>query len=377
MIRLSKLKGTGTRAGDAPIDFGMASKHWLLIQRGTTMHSFLKRSSTLLFFALAALPLAAQNYSLKGSIAIPGDGFWDYSTADSDARRLYVSHGTEGAVVDLDSHAVVGTIPKTNGVHGIAVAPDLGKGYISAGRDNTVVVFDLKTLATLTTITVGQNPDGILYEPVTHRVFTFNGRSNDSSVIDTSTNKVVETVPMGGKPEFPVADGKGFVFVNIEDKNEILHFNASTPSKVDHISLGDCDEPSGLAMDRVGRRLFPVCGNNQMPVVDADSGKVVKKVKIGNGPDAAAWDPGTKLAFSSNGQDGTLTVIKQDSPDKYTVVQTVPTQRSARTMAVDLKTHTVYLPAAEFGPAPAATADNPHPRPKMVPGSFKLLIVSQ
>jgi YVTN family beta-propeller protein len=341
------------------------------------MYSFLKRSTITAILAMASLPLAAQNYSLKGSIPIPGDGFWDYVAADSDARRLYVSHGTEVAVLDLDSHAVVGTIPKTNGVHGIAVAPDLGKGYISAGRDNTVVVFDLKTLATLATIPVGQNPDGILYEPVTHRVFTFNGRSKDSSVIDTATNKVVETVPMGGKPEFPIADGKGYVFVNIEDKNEILHFKASEPSKADHIALEGCDEPSGLAMDRDGRRLFPVCGNNVMPVVNADSGKIVAKVKIGNGPDAAGWDPGTKLAFSSNGQDGTLTVIKQDSPDQYTVAQTVKTERSARTMAVDLKTHTVYLPAAEFGPAPAATADNPRPRPKMLPGTFKLLIVSQ
>ncbi len=341
------------------------------------MLSFLKFFAIPAFAALAALPLTGQNYSLKGSIPISGDGFWDYVAANSDARRLYVSHGTEVAVVDLDSHAVIGIIPKTNGVHGIAVAADLGKGYISAGRDNTVVVFDLKTLGTLATVAVGQNPDGILYEPVTHRVFTFNGRSKDSSVIDTATNKVVATVPMGGKPEFPAADGKGDVFVNIEDKNEILHFKASDPSKAEHIALVGCDEPSGLAMDRAGRRLFPVCGNNVMPVVNADSGKIVAKVKIGNGPDAAAWDPGTELAFSSNGQDGTLTVIKQDSPDQYTVVQTVTTQKSARTMAVDLKTHTVYLPAAEFGPAPAATADNPRPRPKMLPGSFKLLIVSQ
>lgn len=332
--------------------------------------------ATVSLLFVAAAPLRAQNYSLKSSIAIPGEGGWDYAAADAAGRRLYVSHGTEVVVLDLDSRAIVGKIPNTNGVHGIAIAANLGKGYVSAGRDNVAVVFDLKTLKTLATVKTGQNPDGILYEASTKRVFTFNGRGSDATVIDATSDTAIATLPMGGKPEFPATDNQGNVWVNIETKGEILHFKADNPANPDHWSIKPCDEPSGLAFDAAGRRLFSVC-DKVMAVTDADKGTVVATLKIGDGPDAAAWDPEMKLAFSSNGQDGTLTVIKQDTPDTYRVVQTVKTARGARTMALDTKTHTIYLPAAEFGPAPAPTADQPRPRPKIVPGTFKLLVVSE
>lgn len=325
---------------------------------------------------VAALPLEAQNYSVKSSIPIPGEGGWDYLLADADSRRLYVSHGSEVVVLDLDSKTITGKITGTNGVHGVALATNLGKGYISAGRDNTAVVFDLKTLKTLGTVKTGTNPDGILYEASTKRVFTFNGRSNDATVIDATNDTAVATVPMGGKPEFPATDDKGNVWVNIETKGEILHFKADNPSKAEHWSIKPCEEPSGLAFDAEGRRLFSVC-DKVMAVTNADTGKVVATVVIGDGPDAAGWDPAKKLAFSSNGQDGTLSVIKQDTPDKYHVAQTVTTEKSARTMALDTKTHTIYLPFAKFEPPPAPVAGQPRQWPKMVPGTFKVLVVSE
>jgi DNA-binding beta-propeller fold protein YncE len=326
-----------------------------------------------LLVGLSLSPLfGAETYKMTGSIPIPGEGGWDYSTADSDNRRLYVSHATVVEVLDLDSHKIVGQIPNTNGVHGIAIAHDLGRGFISAGRDNQVVIFDLKSLKTIGTAKTGTNPDGILYEPTTHRVFAFNGRSKDATVIEGASGDVAGTIALGGKPEFPVADGSGKVFVNIEDKNEIVHLDPKTLKVEAHWSITPAESPSGLAIDTKNHRLFAVCDGKKMVVVNYDDGKVVATVPIGEGPDAAAFDPGTKLAFSSNGQDGDLTVVRQDSADKYSVAQTVPTKRGARTMALDLKTHTIYLPDADFGPAPAGGG-----RPKIIPGTFKLLIVSR
>ncbi|MBV8897581.1 MAG: YncE family protein [Acidobacteriaceae bacterium] len=314
--------------------------------------------------------LAAASYKLTKTIPIPGDGGWDYLYADSPNRRLYVSHGTEVDVVDLDSDAVVGKIPGTNGVHGIAIADDLGRGFISDGRDNQVTIFDIKTLAVISTVKTGTNPDGILYDPFSKRVFAFNGRSQDMTAIEAADGSVAGTVPLGGKPEFPATDGNGNVYVNIEDRSEIVHFDPKTLEVKQHWSLNpQCDSPSGLAIDPKARRLFPVCENKVMAVVDADSGKVITTVPTGAGTDAAAFDPGSKLAFASNGQDATLTVIKEDSPDKFTLVENAKTQRSARTMALDTQTHRVFLSAAEMGPAPAPTADNPRPRPKMVHSS--------
>jgi DNA-binding beta-propeller fold protein YncE len=329
----------------------------------------------LLFFGLGSAQMfAAATYKLAKTIPLPGDGGWDYSTADSNRRRLYVSHGTEVEVLDFDSEKLVGKIPDTDGVHGIAIANDLGRGFISAGRANQVVIFDLKSLRTLGTAKTGTNPDGILYEPTTHRVFAFNGRSKNATAIDAASGEVVGTIDLGGKPEFPVADGRGNVFVNIEDKNEIVHLDPKTLSVKAHWSIAPAEAPSGLAIDIKNHRLFAVCDSKAMLIVNSDTGKIVATVPIGEGPDAAGFDPAIGLAFSSNGQDGTLTVVKKQSADKYSVAQTVSTKRGARTMAIDLKTHNIYLPDADFGPAPAG---NPHARPKVIPGTFKLLVVSR
>jgi YVTN family beta-propeller protein len=279
-------------------------------------------------------------------------------------------------VVDADTNAVVGDIPNTNGVHGIAIVTDVDKGFTSNGRDNAVTVFDLKTLKPIANIPVGRNPDAIMYDPFSKRLFTFNGASHDTTAIDAKTNSVVGTIALGGKPEFAVTDEKGQVYVNIEDKNEIVRLDPVKLSVENHWSIAPGEEPSGLAIDRKHRRLFSVCGNKLMAVVNADNGKVITTLSIGAGTDAAAFDPETGFAFSSNGE-GTLTVVHEDSPDKFTIVENVPTQARARTMAPDLKTHQVFLVTAEFGPAPTATAQQPRPRAPMVPGTFTLLVLSR
>ncbi len=305
---------------------------------------------------LASALLAATSYKLVKTIPIPGEGGWDYLYADSANRRLYVSHATEVEVLDLDTNAIVGKIPNTNGVHGIAIADDLHRGFVSDGRDNQVTIFDLKSLDVISTVKTGTNPDGILYDPFSKRVFAFNGRSKDATAIDAETGTVAGTIPLGGKPEFPATDGKGNVYANIEDTSELVRLDPKTLEVKNRWPLGpQCDSPSGLAIDTSSRRLFPVCENKVMAVVDADSGKVITTVPTGAGTDAAGFDPGTKLAFASNGGDATLTVVKEDSPDKYSVVENAKTSRGARTMALDTKTHKIYLSDADFGPAPAAT----------------------
>ncbi len=332
------------------------------------------------YIALLVLTLSAAgvgSYKLVKTIPVPGEGGWDYLYADSPNRRLYVSHGTEVDVMNLDTGTMAGKIPNTNGVHGIAVADHLNRGFISDGRDNQVTIFDLNTLSVISNVKAGTNPDGIVYDPYSNRVFAFNGRSSNMTAIDAETGKVAGTVALGGKPEFPATDGKGNVFVNIEDKSELVRFDPKTLEIKNRWPLAPCESPSGLAIDPAHHRLFPVCENKIMAVVDADNGKVITTVPTGEGTDAAAFDPGTKLAFSSNGGDGTLTVIKQESADKYSVAQNVQTRRGARTMALDLKMHTVYLSDADFGEKPAATAENPRARPKMIPGTFKLLVVAQ
>ncbi len=337
----------------------------------------------------AILNAGPSGYHVTKTLKLGGDGGWDYLTVDAKARRVYISRGTHVMVVDADTGAVVGDIPNTNGVHGIAIAPDLDKGFVSDGRDNMVTIFDLKTLKTLpldvtagreklTLATpTGKNPDAIIYDPASKRVFTFNGGSKDATAIDAATGAVAGTIPLGGKPEFAAADEKGHVFVNIEDTNEIVQFDSNKLVVENRWKIAPGDGPSGLAMDRKHRRLFSVCSNKLMIVVNADNGQVVTTVPIGAGTDAAAFDPETGFAFSSNGGDGTLTVVHEDAPDKFTVVDTVPTLKRARTMALDTKTHQVYTVTAEFGPAPAPTTEQPRPRPPMVPGSFTLLILSR
>ena len=322
-----------------------------------------------------SVALNAQQYAISGRIPIEGDSGWDYLFADSVNGQLYVSHGTEVDVVDLASEKPAGKITGMKRIHGIAVANDLNRGYISDGGDDDVIIFDLKSHEVLQKVPAGKNPDGILYDPYSKRVFAFNGRSNDVTAIDAASGKGAGTIALDGKPEFPASDGKGNLYVNIEDKSEIVQIDPQTLKVKKTWSISPCEEPSGLAIDLEARRLFSVCSNNKMAVVNADSGQVITTVAIGNGPDAAAYDPGRKLIFSSNGE-GNLTVVRQDGPDKYTVIATVSTERSARTMALDAKTHKIYLSAAQLGAAPEATPDNPHPRPKMVPGSFHVLVVS-
>ncbi len=341
------------------------------------------------FAALSALPLCAQNYKVTGSIPIGGNGRWDYLTVDSPDRRLFVSHGTEVDVVDLHSNKMVGKIDGLGGVHGIAIANDLGVGFISDGKNNQVVAFDLKSLAVKKKIPAGTNPDGIVYDTPSQRVFAFNGRSKDATAIDARNFRVVGTIALDGKPEFPVSDGEGFIYDNIEDKSEIAKIDPKTLAVKAQWPLSPCQSPSGLAIDAKNHRLFAVCDNKMMAVVDAENGKVLATPAIGEGPDAAGFDPGTHLAFSSNGEDGTLTVIKEEGgglptmmlqhkgKGKFTVAENVKTAESARTMALDPDTHKIYLSSATLGPAPAATASNPHPRPAVTADSFKVLIVSK
>lgn len=315
-------------------------------------------------------------YHITRKTVLGGEGGWDYLTVDSKARRIYLSRGTHVMVVDADSAAVIGDIPNTNGVHGIAIVADLEKGFTSNGRDNMVTVFDLKTLKVEATVAVGKNPDAIIYDPSSKRIFTFNGASHDTTAIDAKTNSVAGTIALGGKPEFAVADENGHVYVNIEDKSEIVQLDPQKLTVENRWSIAPGEEPSGLAIDRKHHRLFAVCGNKWMAVVNADNGKVITTLPIGAGTDAAGFDPDTGFAFSSNGE-GTLTVVHEDSPDKFSVIENVPTQARARTMALDAKTHQVFLVTAEFGPAPAATAQQPRPRAPMVPGTFTLLTLGR
>lgn len=316
-------------------------------------------------------------YHVMKTYKLGGEGGWDYLIADPDSHRLYISRGTHVTVIDADRGKSVGEIADTPGVHGIALAPELGRGFTSNGREGTVSIFDIKTLATSNKVKVGgENPDAIIYDPATKRVFTFNGRSHDSTAIDAVTGQVVGTIKLDGKPEFAASDGKGEVFVNIEDKSELTAIDANKLEVKNTWPLAPCTEPSGLAIDREHRRLFAGCDNKMMAVVDADSGKVLATPPIGEGVDATRYDPGTGLAFASCGE-GVLTVIKEESPDKFAVAENVTTQAGARTMALDAKTHAVYTVTAEFGPPPAPTADNPHPRRSIVPDTFVVLVLSK
>jgi DNA-binding beta-propeller fold protein YncE len=322
--------------------------------------------------AVGGNALGASGYHLAKTIPVGGEGFWDYIAVDSDARRVYVSHGTHVVVLDADTQAVAGDIPDTQGVHGIAIAPESGHGFTSNGRANNVTMFDLKTLKTLSTIPAGTNPDAIIYDPASKRVFAMNGRSGDITAIDAADGKVAGTVKVGGKLEFAAADGKGTIYVNVEDKSELVHIDSEKLTVLHRWPLAPCKEPSGLAMDIKTRRLFVGCDEKIMAVVNADTGKIVTTLPTGEGTDANGFDPATGFAFSSNGQDGTLTVVREDSPDKYSVVENVSTKKSARTMGLDLKTHNVFLPAADFD-APAAGER----RGKMKPESFVVLMVSR
>ncbi len=335
-------------------------------------------ASTLLCGLLAAVgPTAAQQpYKIIDHWKLGGDGGWDYLLADPPAHRLYLTRGARVDVADTQTGKLVGTIANLHGTHGIALDTAGKFGYISDGGGNAVVVFDRATLATVATIPAGTNPDAIVFEPATQTVWAFNGRSHDATVIDAATQKVVATIPLPGKPEFAAVDGQGTVFDNIEDKDEIVRLDAHTNKLTAEWPLTGCDGPSGLAFDVAGGRLFSVCDGKKMAVTDAMTGKVLATPAIGDGPDAAGWDAAHKLAFSSNGASGTLTVIDAGAPG-YPAIEELATQRGARTMAYDSAADRIYLVTAEFGPRPEPTPENPRPRPAIIPGSFVVLVVGR
>jgi YVTN family beta-propeller protein len=315
-------------------------------------------------------------YHVADHWKIGGAGGWDYMAVDPQSKLLYLTRGNHVMVVDTASGKVTADITGLKGTHGV-VLDTAGKfGYISDGAANEVVVFDRKTNSVVQRIAVGTGPDGMVFEPVTQTVWAFNGRSKNATDIDAKTQQVIATVPLPGRPEFPAADGKGSVFVNIEDTSQIAHLDAKTHTIEAVWPLAPCEGPSGLAVDGKHDRLFSVCDGKKMAVVDAKSGKVVATPAIGNGPDAAAFDEKTGLAFSSNGE-GTLTVIRQDTADTYSVLQNVATKAGARTMALDPETGKVYVVTADFGPRPAATPENPRPRPSIVPDSFEVIVISR
>ncbi len=316
-------------------------------------------------FICVSLSLHAQTYVLDKTIALPGDASYDYLSIDKVNHRLYVSHGTSVNVIDLETEQPVGVIADMKGVHGIAIANKSNRGFISDGRADAVVAFDLKTLKTLAVIPVdAKGPDAIIYDPYTDRVFSFNGESNNSSVIDPNTLKQVGTVDLGGGPEFAVADGKGKIYNNLEDKNSLNVIDSKALKVIQNYPLAPCGGPTGIALDDANHRIFSVCRQNKgMSVVDANSGKVIATLPIGAGVDAVAYDPGTKLIFCSCG-DGTTTIIKQQSADDYSVIQTLKTPNRAKTMALDTRTHKIYLSVAEFEPGTR----------KVLPNTFKVLV---
>jgi len=342
----------------------------------------MKRKLTALCFALftAIFPHfsnAGEPYHFIKEIPVGGDGGWDYLSVDSDARRLYVSHATKVVVIDLNKDSVIGEITNTPGVHGIAIAPKLDRGFVSVGRESKVSVVDLKTFQTLSTVGTGANPDAILFEPEQNEVYAFNGRNDSATVISAPSGKVVATIPLGGKPEFAQADPQsGCVFNNIENKNEVAVIDAKTHAVTHHWPIAPGESASGMAIDLKNHRLFLGCDNHLMAMMDSTSGKIVATVPIGDGVDANAFDPGTKLAFASCG-DGTTTIAHEDSPDKLTIVQVLKTERGARTMTLDPATHRIYLATANFESSTNQTEGTPRRRPKMIAGTFKVLVYGQ
>lgn len=324
-------------------------------------------------FSMSFSQVSPSKYTISNKIHLEGDGGWDYLSVDDAASRLYLSHGTIVQVVDLTTNKLVGTIPDTKGVHGIAIAKDLGKGFISNGRDSSVTIFTLKTLEVTGKVKVtGANPDAILYDPFSKKVFVYNGRSANATVLDANSGKVIGTIALAGKPEFSVTDNNGRVFVNIEDKSLICVIDPRSLKILQTWPIAPGEEPSGLALDAKNHRLFSVCGNKLMMVIDSDNGMVVAKLDIGDGVDGVAFDPILKRAYSSNGE-GTMTVVQEETRSTFKVVENFATMRGARTIAVNPKTHKIYLPVAEYQPAPAATTENPRPRPAVKANSFMIL----
>jgi len=338
------------------------------------MHLY-RGMATAAVISLAAV-CVAQNYHVTDHWKLGGQGGWDYLLSDDAAHRLYVTHNSRVEVLDTTTGKPIGAITGLKSTHGVALNPDGKTGYISDGAGNAIVIFNRADFSVQATVPAGTNPDGIAFEPTTKTVWAFNGRSQNISVLDTSTNTVVATLPLPGKPEFPQVDGQGAVFVNIEDKNEILKLDAAHRKEVAAWALPGCESPSGMAIDAHKHRLFSVCDGGKMAIVDYESGKMLGLAAIGDSPDAAGFDPKHELAFSSNGGDGTLTILDTGKPG-FPVLQTVKTEKGARTMALDISTGRVYLVTAEFGPTPAPSAATPHPRRSIVPDTFEIIVVER
>lgn len=319
----------------------------------------------------------ASGYHIIDSLTLGGEGGWDYLTVDTTTERLYVSRGMRAQIVDLTRLSIVGEIPNTPGIHGVALTPALGRGYTSNGRDSSVTIFDLKTLKSLEVLKInGRNPDAILFDALSQRLFTFNGGSDNATAIDVAIDSVVGWIPLSGKPEFAVSDNRGFIYVNIEDRGSIAEIDPRTLKVTRTWSLAPGEEPSGLAIDRENGRLFSACANKLMAISDIKTGKVITTVPIGAGVDGAAYDPASRLAFSSNGE-GTLTVIREASPGKFAVLDNLVTRRGARTCVLDEKTGRLYTVSARFGPTPAPTAGQPRPRPALISGSQTLYVIGR
>ena len=329
---------------------------------------------TLLFVLLAAAAFSAEGYKVLNKIKVGGTGGWDYLSVDPVTQRIFASHGGIVEVVDIKAGKVVGQITQLHGVHGIAVASDVGKGFISNGQSNSVTIFDLKTLQKTGEPATGQNPDAICYEPKTQRIFTMNGRSNDSTAINAKNNEIIATFPIGEKPENCAMDGAGKLYVNIENSSEVVEIDAAKPGVTRRTSLAPCEGPSGLAIDVKNKKLFSVCSNKMMAVTDIATMKVIATPAIGSGADGAGFD--SDLAFSSNGGDGTMTIVKLVN-GKYEAVDTVTTERGARTMTVDHVNHKIFMLAAEYGPAPAAKEGQKAPRPAVLPDSFHVIVIGK
>jgi YVTN family beta-propeller protein len=325
-----------------------------------------------IFSFLTASVMASSDYRVLSKIPIGGEGRWDCATVDAGARRLYIANSNRVVVVDVDVKTIAGEIGDTPGVHDIALAPELNRGFISNGKANTVTIFDPKTLAKIDSVKTGENPDVILYEPVTTRIFAFNGRSHDATVINAKTGEVVATIPLEGKPEFAVSDDAGKIYVNLEDKNTIAEIDANKLTVLRSFSVAPGQEPSGLAIDKKRRRLFSVCHNKMMVIVDAATGKILGTPAIGENPDGAVFDPDTDTVFSSNG-DGTLTIVREIHK-QYETVANVPTARGARTLALDSKTHRLFLPTADY-PVVTPGAPPQKGRPAALPDTFYVVEV--
>ncbi len=316
------------------------------------------------------------DYKVIRKIHLPGETWWDYPSIDPFTGRLFVSRGTMVQIVNVITGKLIGVIPNTDGVHGIALAEDLNKGFVSDGADSSVTVFNLKTLKVISKIPVtGRDPDAILYDPYTHRVFTCNGETSNSTVIDAKSDKVIGTIKLTGRPEFSATDGKGRIYINIVDKSLVDEINPETMKIINVWSLSPGEHPSGLAIDAAHDVLFSVCHNKLMVVLNGLDGKIIATLPIGGRVDGAAYDPALQRAYSSNGE-GTLTIVQRERNGKYKVIEDLPTQLGARTIALDVRNHHLFLPTAKFGPRPKPTAANPHAFPKMIKNSFVVLEVA-